>query len=70
MKLKNINKLSKIGVSNFLFELFDGLINARQSMDEDSMKDLAKIMIANLDDLDEDDFFGTEGWRHTILGED
>jgi hypothetical protein len=27
-------------------------------------------LIETLDSLDEDDFFGTEGWRHYIMGED
>lgn len=30
---------------------------------------LVKIL-TRLDELDEDDFFGTEGWRHSVLQED
>jgi len=29
-----------------------------------------KELIQELDDLDEDDFFGTEGWRHRLGLED
>lgn len=27
-------------------------------------------LIERLDELDADDFFGSEGWRHYIMGED
>lgn len=30
---------------------------------------LARIIVA-LDELDGDDYFGTEGWRHRVMGED
>lgn len=33
-------------------------------MTEDQAKKTLKIIIAKLNELDNDDFFGTEGWRH------
>lgn len=36
----------------------------------EAVREYLKELMEKLDDLDEDDFFGTEGWRHYILGED
>jgi hypothetical protein len=33
-------------------------------LSEEGAKELLKQIIEQLDELDEDDFFGTEGWRH------
>ena len=37
---------------------------------EEAIREYLKILIMKLDDLDMEDFFGTEGWRHFIMGED
>ena len=37
---------------------------------EAQAKKALKALIAKLDAGNEDDQFGTEGWRHTIMGED
>ncbi len=29
-----------------------------------------KELIISLDELDEEDYFGTEGWRRAVMGED
>lgn len=39
-------------------------------MSEDQAKDTLQKLIAALDDLDGDDFFGTEGWKHFMGFED
>ena len=39
-------------------------------MSEEFVKDYLIDLIIVLDKLDEEDFFGTEGWRHFIMGED
>lgn len=39
-------------------------------LSEQGAKDLLKQIIAKLDELDEEDCFGTEGWRHTFGLED
>ena len=39
-------------------------------MSEEFVKDYLIDLIIALDALDKEDFFGTEGWRHFILGED
>lgn len=33
---------------------------------EKAAKDYLKQLIERLDELDQDDYFGTEGWRHTL----
>lgn len=35
-----------------------------EEMTEEQAKKYLQIIINNLDELDGDDFFGTEGWRH------
>jgi len=37
---------------------------------EEAIREYLKILIVKLDDLDMEDFFGTEGWRHFLMGED
>jgi hypothetical protein len=39
-------------------------------MKYDAVCEYLKELIAKLDELDGEDFFGTEGWRHFIMGED
>lgn len=39
-------------------------------MSEDQAKDYLKKIIEALDDLDGEDFFGTEGWKHFMGFED
>lgn len=35
-----------------------------------SVKEYLAELIEKLDDLDESDYFGTEGWRRMLMGED
>ena len=35
-----------------------------------SIKDYLKKLIEKLDELECEDFFGTEGWRHFVMGEE
>ena len=35
-------------------------------LSEEGAKEMLAELIAALDDVDEDDFFGTEGWRHFL----
>ena len=39
-------------------------------MTEVAVRSYLKVLISCLDELDEDDFFGTEGWRRFVMGED
>lgn len=39
-------------------------------MKAEPLRKYLKKLIYRLDELDADDFFGTEGWRHYIMGED
>lgn len=36
----------------------------------DVLRDKVAELIEALDALDENDYFGTEGWRHMLMGED
>jgi len=40
-----------------------------EKMTKDQLVELLKDLIEKLDDLDTEDYFGTEGWRH-LLGYD
>lgn len=37
-----------------------------EKLSEDQAKELLKDLIEKLDELDQEDFFGTEGWRHYL----
>ncbi len=37
---------------------------------EEQAKELLKELIEKLNDMDADDFFGTEGWKHILRFED
>jgi len=39
-------------------------------LSEDGAKDYLRALIDVLDELDEEDFFGPEGWRHRLRLED
>lgn len=39
-------------------------------LSEDGAKDYLRNLIQELDKLDEEDYFGTEGWRHYMRLED
>jgi hypothetical protein len=39
-------------------------------MKEEAVREYLKELIEKLDELDCDDFFGSEGWRKYIMGED
>ncbi len=41
-----------------------------EDMKPGAIKKLLKKIVEKLDALDSDDFFGTEGWKHHLLGED
>ena len=45
------------------------LVNV-SDMTEEAAKDLLSKIISNLDEMDEDDFFGTEGWKQYMGFED
>jgi hypothetical protein len=41
-----------------------------EDLTENQVKKLLSTLIESLDDLDSNDFFGTEGWRHYLGFED
>ena len=41
-----------------------------EKMTEEQAKELLKQLVEKLDDLDTEDYFGTEGWRHLLGFED
>lgn len=36
----------------------------------DELREWTAELVGRLDELDEQDYFGTEGWRHFLMGED
>ena len=36
----------------------------------DAVREYLKKLIEKLDEQDQDDFFGTQGWRYYLMGED
>jgi hypothetical protein len=41
-----------------------------EKLTEEQAKELLQEIINKLDELDEDDYFGSEGWRHFLGFED
>jgi hypothetical protein len=39
-------------------------------MKETALRAFLKRLIKKLDELDDEDFFGTNGWRYFLLGDD
>lgn len=58
--LVDINKLSDKDAYVHLQVILDKL----KGEPKDTSKYLLEGLVNLMDDLDEDDFFGTEGWRH------
>jgi len=50
-------------------ELFEGVVWVMNSLEPDDFQKVLQKFTDVLDDLDQDDFFGTEGWKH-LIGED
>ena len=63
---ENVDKLTPEAQDELLMKLF----NALSTLDPDIKLNLLKVTIQEFDELDGEDAFGTEGWRHSILGED
>lgn len=81
MRPNEIKRATKKELKNFFGQVLEGfialndreMINIVTKMDRESVEGLrsnAILILAHLDRGDEEDRFGTEGWRHTILGED
>jgi hypothetical protein len=41
-----------------------GLVIDIDDLTEEQAKNLLSQLVSKLDELDDEDFFGTEGWRH------
>ena len=61
----NVGKMSNAGAVTTINEIADGLKEFVKA-NPDNAKALLEVIAPALDDLDEDDFFGTEGWLHTF----
>ena len=65
--VRAINKMSGEGLVELFDEIVEGL---RQyyvaTADTKERRELMRRFVEQFDELDEQDFFGTEGWRHTF----
>lgn len=50
-------------------ELFESIVWLTNRLEPDDFQKVLQKFTDALDDLDQDDFFGTEGWKH-LIGED
>jgi len=71
---KNVSKLKYEDKLKLLNDIVAGGVEYdKVNQNEEGHSFIQSIVCAlveTLDELDCDDAFGTEGWRHTILGED
>jgi hypothetical protein len=56
-----VDILTKEGQSDLLKDILHGI---REHAELNGARDILEVFLYTLDDLDNDDFFGTEGWRH------
>lgn len=56
----NINKLNDSAVKELAQKIAERIVK----METDDLRTLLTDFCACMDNLDEDDFFGTEGWKH------
>lgn len=68
----NVCQLNTQARIDLLKRIIEGAIKLDEINDEDQLAVLSILqgVINYLDSEDEDDAYGTEGWRHSILGED
>lgn len=67
----NLEKLTWQAKIDLLLKIVNGAIDLDEVNDECQAIDLIlETVLETLDEADNDDRFGTEGWRHGILGED
>lgn len=59
----NVEKMSEEGAKNTVEQICDGLKEFLTNNPEQAKPLLAAMVDGFLDDLAEDDFFGTEGWE-------
>lgn len=59
-----VQDLNDKAVNKHLNRLLEALA-ADQDLDMDTKRYLLESLVSTMDELDEDDTFGTEGWRHT-----
>lgn len=70
--MKNISDLKESAQKRVFLEILNGLIKQVEDTDVDDwyLQELLEGIIEVLDYHDQDDMFGTEGWRHSFLGEE
>ena len=70
MNKKQINKMNEVGSVETLNEICDGLKKFGENCPESVKYLLVELVEKVLNQLDCDDFFGTEGWEHYFGMED
>lgn len=62
MKVKNLKPLAQEA-------LFDRIVTELCGLDNERFEVVLQKIVDVLDELDQEDFFGTEGWKH-LTGDD
>ena len=71
-KLPSVEAMKQTWKVRVLDGMIDLLQKERNNIAESeyATEEILKGIVGSLDLLDDEDFFGTEGWRHFLLGED
>lgn len=65
--MTNIYQLNTEAKQHYLKVILDKLSNNQELLDDNqALNDMLCSIAAELDELDIDDFFGTEGWEHSF----
>lgn len=66
MKASTASKLKNKAVQESLTELLDAIKDDVENMHPDTRRAVLVGLIDLFDEIDQDDNFGTEGWRHAF----
>lgn len=64
MKKKEVDKLKPEEIVNYTVKILKELLIFIEREEEEVHPDLLKGLVSLMDDLDGDDYFGSEGWKH------
>jgi hypothetical protein len=62
----NVSRMSDVGAATTLGEVCDGIKRFVESNPNTAKDILENLIDGVLDPLNEDDFWGTEGWQHAF----
>jgi hypothetical protein len=72
IEASNVDRLKPEAQKILLVQILESLVAYVEDdrLTEEAVQELLEEILEDLDENFQDDEFGTEGWRHSLLGED